>query len=345
MSATIVIPTYNRPRHLRRLLRFLEALGNPYRVLVLDGSAPDNAARNARLADEHAQLTLRQYPSELHQGLRYADGLQHVATPYVAICGDDDFIVPSAVRRCVEFMDDHREYSAVIGRVMALHYSTARPILRWGYTISNPLAAGFNLSHRWFLQRMLHLLAHTATGCPPLFYALRRTEQARRAFALVTPQIRYSAQELLTNAVTLLLGRATVLPCLFGLRDYASDTIREPMRDDPDSYFSPGDLAYLRTVLVPMIVEIDGLSPETAGFAASLFLEHVFPRDPAPAAGVRAVERRWRQRARTVASTLQSLLLPASIARRHEFEASIARALRLAQLEFARAPLPSRSAG
>jgi glycosyltransferase domain-containing protein len=323
---------------LRRLLRFLEALGNPYHVLVLDGSAPDNATLNARVVDEHAQVTLRQYPSALHQGLRYADGLQRVATPYVAICGDDDFIVPSAVRRCVEFMDSHRSYSAAIGRVLALHYSLARPILRWGYTLSNPLAVDFNLSHRWFVQRMLYLLAHTATGCPPLFYALRRTEQARQAFALVTPQIKYSAQELITNAVTLLLGKAAVLPFHFGLRDYASETIREPIRDEPDTYYATADLAYLKSVLVPLMMEVEGLERGTAEFSSSLFLEHLFPEDSLVRDSEGTSRGRWRQRMRIAARTVQSLIFPRTFARRHGLEADVARALRLVQLEFAREP-------
>ncbi|MDP3722499.1 MAG: hypothetical protein Q8R91_03255 [Candidatus Omnitrophota bacterium] len=34
VAATILIPTYNRHRHLARVLRYVQAVGAPYRMLV-----------------------------------------------------------------------------------------------------------------------------------------------------------------------------------------------------------------------------------------------------------------------------------------------------------------------
>jgi glycosyltransferase domain-containing protein len=334
VNTTILIPTYNRPRELRRHLRFLAGMNNPYPVLVLDGSSQSNASLNARIVAEHGFATIRNYPSELHQGLRYADGLRKVDTKYVVICADDDFVFPDAIEECAGFMEAHADYSAAIGRVKALLYSRRMPNIRRGFMLLDPLRNEFNLSHKWFVQRMLYLGAYTFTGCPPLFYSLRRTDQAARAFELVTAQMKYSSQEHLTNAVTLIFGKAATLPVLFGIRDYSSPAIVEPQRDDPDTYFTESDLNYIKSVIVPLLMENEKLTLEMAEFTADLFLKYYYPEDkrlPGAPAVLSGDLLMWLYR---FAQAVTSVCLPRFFARAVGLSNKAMNSLRAAQREF-----------
>jgi len=252
---------------------------NEYPVLVLDGSSSAAKALNRPVVRECASATHLEYPAELHLGLRIASGLAHVNTEYVVICPDDDFVVPESVSRCADFLSGHPGYSAAMGRIVALAYSSRIPILKRGFRLIDVLSLDYNLGHRSFVRRILHLVALTFSGCPPLFYSVRRTKQAIEAFSLVKGDMKYSSMELLVNSMTLLQGKAGVLPVFFGLRDYSSETTRDPIRDDPMHYFTRQDLEYIRSLIVPMMQQRESLPSEVARHAASLLLDQYYAED------------------------------------------------------------------
>lgn len=338
-STTILVPTFNRPNELARLLFFLQDTKNPYPVLVLDGSQPDIQSKNERLARQYEFVQWTGYRSDLHQGLRYADGLSQVKTEYVVICPDDDFIFPEAVEECARFLDSNSDYSSAVGRVRAFLYPKSWRFLRYGFMLLNPLAHDFNLSHKHFIQRLLYLVAFTYAGCPPLFYAVRRTAQARTAFLAVSPDMKYSSQELLTNAITLLLGKATVLPIPYGLRDYSSEPIVEQRRDDPVNYFTESDLKYIRATLVPMMMNQEHFSRERADYLADMFLEDYYPSDnrfpPLP----EALSMSFGARITRLCQTLCSMLFPGFLATATGIHPKTLISIKRAHRQFLNAPL------
>ena len=254
-DVTLIVPTYNRPAELTRLLTFLKLVKCSFPVLVLDGSEQDTKMVNRHRTEHQSEVVYQAYPSELHLGLRLADGLSRVETRYCLICPDDDIVFPEGVAQCAAFLDDHAEFSAAIGEVRAFVYSRKRRFPRGAMRFPNVLAGRYRLDQPTFRQRLMLLWAHTLGGCPPLFYALRRTDVARKAFALVTDEMTYSAQEMLINCVTLAMGNAISLPVAFGLRDYASETTRDAIRDDPTAYISTAQLELIARVVVPLLSE------------------------------------------------------------------------------------------
>lgn len=274
---SIIVPTYNRPKELNRLMQFLESVGNDFPILILDGSSDENKLDNKRIVKRFPSASYHSFPPDLHLGLRLREGLSLVNTACVVICPDDDFVFPDCLSHCTRFLQEHSDYSAVTGRVSALAYTSRVPVLSRGFRIIDALPNAYDLGHESFLRRMLHLIGLTFAGCPPLFYAVKRTGQTREAFALLRDGMKYSSMELLINAATLLQGKAGVLPTLFGLRDYSSETTRDAIRDDPVAYFSHDDLQYIRSLLIPLLVDRESLSPETAGYAVHILLDQYYP--------------------------------------------------------------------
>jgi len=108
MAHDLLIPTYNRPRDLGRLLRFLAGAGGGQplagQVLVGDSSRPENRARNrAAVAEVGDRLAVRllEFPEAMPAFVKYG-ALAAAATGETAsFCADDDLVVPEALAAAV----------------------------------------------------------------------------------------------------------------------------------------------------------------------------------------------------------------------------------------------------
>lgn len=274
INTTILIPTYNRSKELFRLLTFLKILNNPYPVVVLDGSSIKNQNRNRAIVKKFENITCPAFPEGMHIGLRYYKGLnEFVTTEYVVFCGDDDFIIPKAIEKCAGFLDDNSEYSAVNGTVKCLAYP--KKYSRSGFfAFIDDLKYPLILDQPTFLARFLKMNAVYEQGCPPLFYAVRRTNQAREIFRRNHENFKYTSQEALSDALTLIWGKSTTLPYLLNIRDYSSETIREEIRGDPVYIFSQEDAKYIRDVLTEELRKSrENLSAEIIQYTLDQFIK------------------------------------------------------------------------
>ncbi|MEQ8345871.1 MAG: TIGR00180 family glycosyltransferase [Sneathiellaceae bacterium] len=110
MQHTLLIPTYNRPRDLARLLRFLA--GGPAgrqaalrsRILVGDSSRPEHRAANraavAAVADR-LDIDLQAHPQEMPAFVKYRALVDAATTGTVSFCADDDLVVPEALAAAI----------------------------------------------------------------------------------------------------------------------------------------------------------------------------------------------------------------------------------------------------
>lgn len=263
---TVVIPTYNRPNEIARLLTFLDDSGQNLSILVLDGSNDLVGEENRKVCSNFSNVEHHKFPSNLHLGIRLTEGLRLVKTPYVLFCGDDDFVFPDAVDECVSFLENNSEYAAAIGEVWALRYFPNKPFVAKGIVLGNDLDYGKSFSHERFIQRALFYFAYTAIGSIPLFYAVRRTNQTLNAFSLVTSNIKYSSMELITNGMLLIDGKVEKLSIPFGLRDYGSVTTRDPEREGTDLYIPLEDRSYMKPLLVDALMKKEKIGGELAEY-------------------------------------------------------------------------------
>lgn len=124
---SLIIPTYNRPHFLKRLLRYFQQQEFPYRIVVADSSsAPACDANLSIVASLRNNLSIRyeKYPFEIHLALKIAQALSGVDSKYAVICADDDFLVPKAIELCVRFLEANSDYSIAHGRAVRLKYKS-----------------------------------------------------------------------------------------------------------------------------------------------------------------------------------------------------------------------------
>jgi glycosyltransferase involved in cell wall biosynthesis len=100
---TTVIPTFRRPRLLRRaVLSALEQEGVPLRVCVYDNASGDDTAAvvNALAADD-PRLGYFCHEQNLGAASNFEFGLRQVETPFFSILSDDDYLFPGFYKRAV----------------------------------------------------------------------------------------------------------------------------------------------------------------------------------------------------------------------------------------------------
>jgi glycosyltransferase domain-containing protein len=127
---SIIIPTKNRPEYLFRALSYYSARRCPYQIWVGDSS--DVASTPAKTFADLAIRVVRDPALLAVQMTKKILGM--VTTPYVAYCGDDDFLPMRGLERSCLSLDGETTAVAVMGKAVVL-----RPEEAWGYRLPERL--------------------------------------------------------------------------------------------------------------------------------------------------------------------------------------------------------------
>lgn len=83
---TIIVPSINRVLFIERIRKFYENCS--FNIIIKND--PNKTVKQCMLES-------------------------NITTPYVVFCGDDDLIIPKAANKCIEFLDNNKEYIACNG--------------------------------------------------------------------------------------------------------------------------------------------------------------------------------------------------------------------------------------
>jgi glycosyltransferase domain-containing protein len=223
---TLVIPTYNRPALLKRLVTYYckRAPGMP--LLVLDSSEPEIAAANAAALQRiNADVKHQIFPSDLPMAVKLSRGLADVTTPTVSFCADDDLVFPDGLREALAFLKDHADYVSAHGLYLNFTEAAAQTIV-----IAKEYAGESNkAAHPG--ARIFRLMQNYES----LFYGAFRTADLREIFAGVAsiPTLHY--QELFQSVAALIKGKVKRFPTFYAARRSGPEA--EPGRDKWQTYY------------------------------------------------------------------------------------------------------------
>lgn len=106
---TTVIPTYQRPRLLRRaILSVLAQKGPPLQVCVYDNASQDDTARmveELRASDPRVKYHRHERNIGFFENFQF--GLAQVRTPFFSMLSDDDFLLPGFFERALQGLETH----------------------------------------------------------------------------------------------------------------------------------------------------------------------------------------------------------------------------------------------
>ncbi len=196
-SYRLIVPTYDRPALLSRLLDYLERQRADFSIVVLDSSHDGVRAANAtRIARSPLSIRLADYATDVHPFLKIRDGLKLVTTACCSICADDDVLVLPALRECLALLDERSEVSAVHGSYFNFVESEF-------FDLSAIMYRGPSVIADAPLDRLRQLFARYEA----VFYAVYRTHIMQEVFGSVGEVGTTLARELLTAALTAVSGQ------------------------------------------------------------------------------------------------------------------------------------------
>jgi len=208
---TLLVPTFNRPQLLARLLQCLDRQGAEFPITVLDSSPPAALDEN-RATIARSRLGVRHaiYDERTEPYAKIRDGLGRVATEYCSICADDDVLVVEAVRGCVRQLERRPDFA--LGHGYYFNFLETDTL-----ELSRVMYRGDSIGDDRPLARLRQLFGTYEA----LFYGVFRTPIAQRAFRDVDRIDSVLGKELLTAALTVISGKALRLPCFYYGRNTA----------------------------------------------------------------------------------------------------------------------------
>ncbi len=119
MTVAILIPTRNRPDFIERTMAYYDSVKSEHPVYIGDASRPEIAARTAAFAKKLSHAKVRYFHWEglpaTETTIKLAE-LAQAECAYCALHGDDDYLVPSSLSQCSEFLSRQPDYRTVQGR-------------------------------------------------------------------------------------------------------------------------------------------------------------------------------------------------------------------------------------
>jgi glycosyltransferase domain-containing protein len=202
---TLVVPTYNRPEELGRLLRFLASQRAEFPVLVLDSSRPENHERNLRTArDLKLDLRLERFDPAMPPWEKFRRGAEMVATEFSSLCADDDLVLVSSLGKIVDFLQGNPDYSLAHGWYFEFYLSDVLGIRQVVYR-------GPSLDAERPADRLHQLFGKYQA----LTYGVHRTGVLRDIMREVQGVQTMLGRELLGGALAVVAGKVARLPVLY----------------------------------------------------------------------------------------------------------------------------------
>jgi len=204
---TLLIPTHNRHSHLERTLNYYKK--SDIKIIVVDSTKIPFALKNKFKIDYY------HYP-ECYYSEKLCKTIQKVKTPYVLMCPDDDFIIASTISKCINFLEEHKDYSSAQGHWF--RFRVIKGITSFWPSLSYLLKLKFDVNGETPEKRMKQLM----TIYVPLIYCVHRTENLTNAFRIIKKfngQLNFNLLEHLIGLVSVINGKHKILPILYFVRE------------------------------------------------------------------------------------------------------------------------------
>jgi glycosyltransferase domain-containing protein len=212
MKHTVVIPTYNRPALMLRLVRYYVQRAPWISLLVLDSSRPAVAEENARALEKlGASVRHMTFADTTEPAAKISAGLATVDTPYASLCADDDLVFPDGLREAIEFLEAHPDYVAAHG--LCLNFRQDGADVHLGREPAGPDNDASQPGARIFRQLQQY---------ESLYYAVFRTADLRDLFAAMVRLKSLAFQELLQALGAAIRGKVRRFALFHTLRQSVS---------------------------------------------------------------------------------------------------------------------------
>ncbi len=219
---TIIIPTYNRPDRLKRLLDYYNKYRENFNIIIADSSSSENKVLNKKNVSMFAESNIQyldNYSFKINPSRKLKDALNYVNTKYTVFCADDDFITPNGINQSVTFLGKNPDFSCAHGHgfTFSLECEDKR---EQKYSCTFPTYLDKSIT---FPEAEARLASHLANYQLPMFYAVHRTDLLKMIFK---DTVQYTDDdqfvELLSSMLALIYGKMKHMNVLYCARERTS---------------------------------------------------------------------------------------------------------------------------
>ena len=177
---TLVIPTYNRNYYLSRCLWYHAHF--PFgEIIVADSSPEEKKVVNRETVQKIREMfganiryleyepETEKYGGDIYR--KWGDAVQHVETEYSQIVTDKEFLIPTTVNQCIEYLEQHHDYSSSMG--IRYNLERGKKLRSW-----SPHVLSFE--DETILERLQEY--NNAEYPDELFLSIQRTENHKIAY-------------------------------------------------------------------------------------------------------------------------------------------------------------------
>ncbi|NRA10928.1 MAG: TIGR00180 family glycosyltransferase [Crocinitomicaceae bacterium] len=257
---TVIIPTYNSRHHnLNRILEYFSP--HELNIIIVDSSESP-------------------YPNEFNYQFKYLHvpglgmyekvykSLESVTTPYVLLCADDDFIIPSGIATCIDFLDENPDYSSAQGNRICFTKS------RLSVNFPDPDAAyDLDVNEESPLDRMTYHWTSFFVA-----YSVHRIQNFKETFKLgnefTNDLFAVTTIERHLDFITLLNGKHRILPVFYQAREFERTSTGQTVTWESVKTGQPENYKKLVSKLAENLQsKLDLSFQECLDFIESLFVE------------------------------------------------------------------------
>jgi len=198
---TLIIPTHDRHNYLTRVLNYYDNIG--MKILIADSS-------------KKSYPNVFKYDVEYFHYPNYSffkkmnEIIQKINTPFAFMCADDDFMIPSAIEKCIDFLEKNSDFSSVQGyyasffnKYNSIYFFSTYPSLR-NYVIN---ANTPEKRVKSYMSRYMQI-----------FYSIHRINNLKNTFSL-TPITNLNLIEIALGLISVINGKHKMLPFLYNIRE------------------------------------------------------------------------------------------------------------------------------
>jgi glycosyltransferase domain-containing protein len=203
---TLVIILHNRHSNLDRLLKYYNNFTSP--IVVADSSIHEHD-----FSTKPGNVTYL-YTPELSYTQKIAFFLEKITTPYVAMCADDDFIIPKGLYQNVQFLQEHGAYTVAQGQILKYYPYSVSPNVSFEFL--------YHGDHSLEMDDAGERVRKLFRPYKSLLYAVHRTSVLKIFFRDAGPKIKnLYLNEYMTSIAPVLLGKSKDLNTLYQVREFS----------------------------------------------------------------------------------------------------------------------------
>ena len=216
---TIVITSFNRPKCLLRNLKFLLSYNLSFKIIIADSSSSNDINENDELKiliDENNVL-FKNFPHETEVTQKISDTLKYVSTKYCVLCADDDFIIPTSIIECINFLKNNPDYVSCHGKYYI--HTKFEYVKKYGLALSNLSGSLKSCEQEDIIERIDIFLAGKLDS-QYTFYAVFETINLKTIWEQTSIYANgWLLNESFSTIVGLIMGKMKTLPIFYMSRE------------------------------------------------------------------------------------------------------------------------------